>query len=402
MDRRRIELIEHQGVEVHLDERELHALLGGSAGAIEVFPTMDPQTYRVKANSKVGMLAVGDLDVLVHPKIPLENVFVLIEPARVPLDLRAEIVGFGAYDEVTPAFAAFFARLLEHTLTRGMRRDYVAVEERLVALRGRVDLPAQARMPTATPLACRFEDHTLDTPHHRMLKAAALRLIRVPGIGDRNRDTLRHLLMWFGEVADDVPPVEAVLRRGFTRLDAYYEPVIRLAALILGRASLHESFGEVSANGFLIDMNKVFEAFVETRLREALAGTLDVRGQFTTHLDHDESVRMVPDLVFERRGSPMFAGDAKYKLAGGPFGVDADLYQLLAYVTALGVPAGVLVYADAGDARPPARVRVRGADKDLWAHHLDLSGRPDAIRATVAHLAEWIAGRVSGDEAHAA
>lgn len=139
------------------------------------------------------------------------------------------MIGFGQYEELTPAFAKFFSRTLEHTLIRGMRRDYVVMEESLVAVRGRLCLEHQMRSPVLTPTHCRFDEHSSDTPHNRVLKAAANRLLGLPGVGEQNRDTLRHLLMWFGEVGDHPPPPRAVLRRGFTRLDAYYEPAVRLA-----------------------------------------------------------------------------------------------------------------------------------------------------------------------------
>lgn len=400
--RRRIELDEHEAVDVPLSQEDLRGLLSEGAKAVDVTPTLEKGTFRIKAKSRVGMLSIGEIDLLIHPKIPLQNVFVLMEPARVPLDLRSEVVGYGAYDEITPAFAAFFARLLEHTLARGMRRDYVLTADDLVAVRGRIDLSRAVRSPVATPLACRFEEHTLDTPHHRLLKAAALRLVRLQGIGDRNRETLRHLLMWFGEVGDCPPPPQAVLRKGFTRLDAYYEPAVRLAALVLDRSSLRDSFGEVTASGFLIDMNKVFETFVETRLADALAGDLVVRGQAETHLDVESTVRMVPDLVFEKHGVPVYVGDAKYKLTDELPGVDADLYQLLAYATALGLDEGVLVYAHAGEAVAPEQVQVRGAGTRLWARRLPLHGSPAFIRSEISRLAEWIADRAASSRAHAA
>lgn len=187
--------------------------------------------------------------------------------------------------------------------------------------------------------------------------------------------------------------MRSVLAKRFSRVDAHYEPAVRTAAMVLESTSLQDSFGEVTASSFLIDMNKVFEIFIETRLRAALVGYFDVHGQRTTHLDVDHRVRMVPDLTFLQDGRPVYVGDVKYKLGGGAIGGDADLYQLLAYVTALGVSEGVLVYAHSDDAPPPAKVRVIGTDKHLAMRRLDLRGSPGDIRASVDALAEWLLSR---------
>lgn len=89
----------------------------------------------------------------------------------------------------------------------------------------------------------------------------------------------------------------------------------------------------------------------------------------------------------------VYVGDAKYKLTDTAAGVDPDLYQLLAYTTSLGVPEGVLIYADEGQQIPPGSVLVRHADKRLWAQRIDLSGSPDDIRREVHRVSEWILHR---------
>lgn len=393
VERQRIDIAEYGSAIETLTQHDLRELLEVGDKSLEIRPTGDASQYRITAGSKVGTIATSRLEVQIRPKIPLENLFVLLEPAVVPIDMRAETIGFGRYEDLTPAFAAFFARLLEQTLARGMRRDYVPVEDSLVALRGRLDMSRQVRSPVLTPLACRFDEHSIDTPHNRILKAAALRLVRLPGIGEQNRDALRHLLMWFGEVADSPPPTRAVLRRGFTRLDAQYEPAVRLACMVIDGASLAHEFGEITANTFLIDMNRTFEKFLEVRLAAALRGRLQVSPQHPVHLDVDRRVRMAPDLVFLRAGSPAYVGDAKYKVVSDVSGVDADLYQLLAYTTALGLPEGVLVYAEAGDHVPAGEVDVALSDKRLHVRRIDLLGDAASIRTAIDDLATWVLSR---------
>ncbi|MFI7046920.1 5-methylcytosine restriction system specificity protein McrC [Streptosporangium sandarakinum] len=83
------------------------------------------------------------------------------------------------------------------------------------------------------------------------------------------------------------------------------------------------------------------------------------------------------------------AVDAKYKISTGPDRHNADLYQMLAYCTVLGLDRGHLVYAE-GEAEPYRHV-VRGAGIEITQHALDLTLPPAGLPSAVERLAESIA-----------
>ena len=103
-------------------------------------------------------------------------------------------------------------------------------------------------------------------------------------------------------------------------------------------------------------------------------------------LDEARTIRMKPDLVlYGPDRAPCAVADAKYK-AERPGGYpDADLYQMLAYCTALGLGEGHLVYAK-GNAGHAAH-RVRHAGTVLHQHALDLDQDPVGLLADVAEVA---------------
>ena len=72
-------------------------------------------------------------------------------------------------------------------------------------------------------------------------------------------------------------------------------------------------------------------------------------------LDEDGTVSLRPDLVWREGSSWTFVGDAKYKYIRDGNVPNADLYQLLAYVTALDLPGGMLIYAK-GEREPATRI----------------------------------------------
>ena len=86
-----------------------------------------------------------------------------------------------------------------------------------------------------------------------------------------------------------------------------------------------------------------------------------------------------PDIVWKLHGSAMAVIDAKYK-AVKPMGYpNADLYQLLAYCTALGLRTGHLVYAEGNETA--VRHVIRRSGIQIVCHAIDLNSSPDELLA---------------------
>jgi 5-methylcytosine-specific restriction enzyme subunit McrC len=105
-------------------------------------------------------------------------------------------------------------------------------------------------------------------------------------------------------------------------------------------------------------MDRVFERFVETIVTEQISTRgLEVVAQMPVSLTAAArivgtnnvlpGVEMRPDLVVTSAGAPVAVADVNYKKTDdiGDFR-NPDAYQVLAYCAALGVPQGLLIYAD--------------------------------------------------------
>ena len=84
----------------------------------------------------------------------------------------------------------------------------------------------------------------------------------------------------------------------------------------------------------------------------------------------------------------MFVGDAKYKNLAEREVPESDIYQLLAYVTALDLPGGMLVYAE-GEARRGEHI-VRRSGKTLDVESLDISGDLEEVLGRVSRIADRV------------
>ena len=221
------------------------------------------------------------------------------------------------------------------------------------------------------------------------MKAAAHRLGR---LGLRSREARRGVA-WvaesLGEVALTAFPRGAVPAVRFDRLNEHYRGVVTLARLVLGHGAFEASRGKVRASGFVMDMNQVFQEFVTVALREALGVSERVFGQHAVDsLDEEGRVPLRPDLTWRDGARCTFVGDVKYKRvdAGVP---NADLYQLLSYATALGLPGGLLIYAHGEPV--PAVHTVRRCGKRVEVVAVDLSVSLEETLATVGDLAQRVA-----------
>lgn len=292
---------------------------------------------------------------------------------------------------LVPALAHAFAEQAERALEEGLLQDYVEVDDSLTVLRGRLREQDQLRQRfgIALPLLVRFDDHTADIAENQLILAAAELLLRVPGVTQRTRARLRRLRQI---LADVTPPTRGTMlpRWAPTRLNARYHVALWLAELILRGNAVDQAPGNVRLNGFLVDMAKVYEDFLTATLTDAFRDHGGwCRSQDRHHLDVQDLIAIRPDLVWYLNGKPAAVIDAKYKAekpAGFP---DADLYQMLAYCTALDLPDGHLVYAK-GNATELTHV-VRHATVTIHAHTVDLDTPQAQLLDQIATLAARIA-----------
>lgn len=321
------------------------------SGTLEATPDLDqPGHWRVRTGSKVGVATVqpaaGEpITVRIKAKVPISRLLFLLGYARSPRGWRNEHVPVAAEQELLPAFSRLYALAADEALRQGLLSGYRTVEETSLVVRGRIRIGDQFRRQHGRliPLETTHDEYTIDIAENQLLRAAGDALSRLPS--DVRRTLLRLRLRFAGVT----PIVRGDRLPGWqpSRLNARYYHALQLADIVLTGASIEHRAGDITVHGFLFVMRKLFEDFVTTALREALA---DAPGrsilQASEHLDEARAIRIIPDSVhYDGDGRPRAVADAKYK-AERPQGFpDADLYQMLAYCTALGLPEGRLVYA---------------------------------------------------------
>lgn len=402
-----IELREHaRPTEWAVDDATGRAL--AASGFIEATPDPYlPGTWRLAARNKVGAVTVAvpgvePVTVRIIPKISINRLFFLLGYALNPKGWRNDQIGVAEYRDLVPAFAHAFERQADRALRQGLLQGYRATRESALVVRGRICESEQIRRRygLTIPVELEYDEFTADIPENRLLRAAAERLLRLPDIPAPVRTRLLHQRARLADVTSLVRGHHLPAWRP-TRLNARYQQALHLATLVLRSASIDHLAGAVRVDGFLFDMNKIFEDFVTIALRKALSeagqGATDRRTvlQARHHFDEADTVLMKPDLVWhDGTGSPLAVADAKYK-AEKPNGFPgADLYQLLAYCTVLGLHDGHLIYAK-GEAAHAAH-RVHNTEIRIHQHALDLDQASDHLLAEIRAIASAMAAGGSG------
>ena len=386
-------LREHEAKVVRLSDRQARCLQSEGRPYLTMVPDPNPGSWLLTAQQYVGTLVVGDMRILIRPKIGLQNLFLMLEVGLPEQAWRKEDFDYATNPDLLQSLVSFYARTLETTLARGLYRSYRNRNEDLKAIRGRIDFGRQlsrARLPI--PVACRYGEFTSDVIENQGLRAAVRLSLRVPEVDLADRRRLMRELVAMEEVSDVPARGNDLQRIHYSRLNEHYRPAIGLARLLLDNLTLIDRRGATTAASFVVDMNKLFESFVTERLRRALEGHLTVEGQKKSHLDEEKEVHIQPDLRFRHPGSRLitYVGDIKYKLTDDAVARSADYYQLLAYTTALDLPEGVLIYCHEDGGKPAGEITVRHAGKRLHVRALDLSGSPAEVGAEVERLADWI------------
>ena len=391
---RQIDLQEYQqseAIPLSITERDdLQAVLP----SLTIVPAAgEDAAYHLTPSSTVGAVEIGDLSVLIRPKIGIPQLLSLACYAMGVFKSQEErMFDFKEEAETPPdTLALALAAAARRAFSRGLLHGYRTEEEALHTVRGRIRFADQIRQRFGIPLPIevRYDEFTDDITENQLVKAAAIRL---GGMRLRSQQARRNL-GWIAAMLENVSSVESFPKDvpdvRFDRINEHYRGVVGLSRLILRHSAFESERGVVHATGFLMDMNTLFQEFLTVALRETLGLTERVfREKNIDTLDVDGKVKLRPDLTWWHGRDCQFVGDAKYKGIENESVPNADLYQLLAYVTALNLPGGLLIYAQ-GKAET-ATYTVRNSGRRLEVAALNLGGSLDAVLKRVDVLAERV------------
>jgi 5-methylcytosine-specific restriction enzyme subunit McrC len=401
-----ISLREFQSCDIELTALDYATLRARYAGKIDLAPTERAGTYRLSGRDYVGRIGLPDGRVLaIAPKVAAANLFYMLCADVGVADFYLPPVRLEESSDILPFVLSVILAEAEKLVARGLYSDYYPHEQDLSLVKGRVLFGAQVSRygELKHRHICRYAQSTFDTPENRII-GATLRFtaMLLRHEGEREGALLRRaqrLSECFDEAAPTTRGVALTLLGKVERhrLNRSYWPLLGLCGLVLRCLSLNEKGGAHQFTGFLIDMPRLFESFLTTRLQAALPRFgLRAIAQRHDYLDVGRKVGIRPDVLVYKSGGakPLLVLDAKYKRLDSADEPDLnrDLYQVSAYMDRYGLSRGVLVYPQWSRPSSPAEVRLRGTPKELQIATLDLAApTPAALGQECDKLVEYVA-----------
>lgn len=362
---------------IPLSNSDLQSLVSLFRGRLEVSRSItDADRYHLQANQYVGTIWLPDTTIIIEPKIPIKNFVHMLATVYNLAELQDQEEQYRSIAELSLLVVKTFIESLQTLVHQGFIQGYQEVNENLVAVRGQLDLPTQLYENYANIARnrCNYADLTLDILENRLLKLALERLTGSHLITAELQALYYRAYQALSTVS--LADTEDFSKLQFTRLNSHYYFPLNLAKIIVHSCSpdLLQPVpldNDISTTGtsptatnptcawpaLLIDMNRLFEHYLYSQLKHSIEiinttnatapmppspylATISLCYQTQVNFDKHGRLKMIPDFQLMIGDRPIAVLDAKYKKES----VASDYYQLLAYISALNIDYGYLIY----------------------------------------------------------
>ena len=335
------------------------------------------EKYWINPKNYVGYVKVGDISLIISPKIDVRRVMFLLTYSLDPKYWKDGLVDVKDDDTLNEAIARIFIRSAKDALRGGPLLGYRTVDDSIDGFKGRVRFDDQCRrhQRLAVPIEVTFDDLSLDIEENQLVLAAARKLRRLRRLDSGSDAQLRSIERSLAEVELKDFHLLDVPNPIITRLNRHYSPVLKIARLILQNSSIELGEGSSPDESLLFDMGVVFQNFVHTALAESLQLSptqFPSPHQTELFLDHNEKIKLEPDLSWWKSNRCEFVGDVKYKSnTNSGNGHSEDIYQVLAYAIGAGLSSATLVYGQSNGGQLITHTTVNGVKVHIEALNLD-------------------------------
>ena len=225
-------------------------------------------------------------------------------------------------------FISMFLCELEALVKRGIKSDYVALEENLNFLKGKLNINEQIKRNSIHKerFYVEYNEFLSDIKINRIIKTT-LKFLYKKSNSSKNQQKIRELLFIFDEVLECEDYKNFFAKLVINRQVKHYEQTLLWCKIFLLGNSFTPHKGDDLALALLFDMNALFESYVGNFIKKSFPGTILQHSE--KHLVEDpKSFKLRPDIFLKDK----FIADTKWKIISSSNDISqADLYQLYAY-----------------------------------------------------------------------
>ena len=228
-------------------------------------------------------------------------------------------------------FISMFLCELEALVKKGIKSDYVALEENLKFLKGKLNINEQIKRNSIHKerFYVEYSEFLSDIKINQIIKTT-LKFLYKKSNSSKNQQKIRELLFIFDDVSTCSDYKNFFANYTISRQVKHYEQTLLWCKIFLLGNSFTPHKGDDLAFALLFDMNILFESYVGNFIKKKLP---DTRLQhYGKHLiENPRGFALKPD-IFLRRDEQNLIADTKWKIVKSRDDISqADLYQLYAY-----------------------------------------------------------------------
>ena len=225
-------------------------------------------------------------------------------------------------------FISMFLCELEALVKKGIKSDYVALEENLNFLKGKLNINEQIKRNSIHKerFYVGYSEFLSDIKINRIIKTT-LKFLYKKSNSSKNQQKIRELLFIFDEVSECEDYKNFFAKLVINRQVKHYEQTLLWCKIFLLNNSFTPHKGDDLAFALLFDMNALFESYVGNFIKKSFPCTILQHSE--KHLvENPKSFRLRPDIFLKDK----FIADTKWKIISSSNDISqADLYQLYAY-----------------------------------------------------------------------
>tara|TARA_B110000211_G_scaffold231181_1_gene292264 strand:+ start:207 stop:1517 length:1311 start_codon:yes stop_codon:yes gene_type:complete len=334
-----------------------------SAHDADIQPFLKPATYRRKpalqVRNYVGVLQTAcGTQIEVLPKVYNPNSdneeeycrSALLKMLRTLRDSPFKDAGRAdIHDAKMPLLEVYisqFLALANQLVKRGIRSDYVKVQNNSKFLKGRLLVAQQIRKNSIHSERFYIEhaEYQVNRPANRLIKTALLKVAKLAR-SNRNQRLARELCFVFEEVPKSHDIAGDFQKVRIDRGMKHYQEVLAWTKLLLSGLGPTASAGNFNTLSLLYPMERIFEDYVAHCLHKKMPQSFPEGSRLKTQVGgkalvkhNDKSMfRLRPDLMAIEGDKALWVMDTKWKLINGNsraknYGISqSDMYQLYAY-----------------------------------------------------------------------
>lgn len=256
-------------------------------------------------------------------------------------------------DSKLPIYEVFIQMYLnevQELLKRGLKSDYLAIEENLTFFKGKflINQHLKHNIIRKDRFYMAYDEFHINRPENRLIKTTLLKLNKISSNG-KNQLLAKRLLAEFEMVnqSTNIDKDFSLVKKD--RNAQVYQSLMTWSQVFLKNKSFSTFKGTENVNALLFPMEKIFEAYVAKQLKiEFPKWNVETQKEDKYLFDEpEETFQLKPDIYMSKEGVGIVL-DTKWKRLirnSNNYGISqSDMYQMYAYAYKYDVENIILIY----------------------------------------------------------